>query len=290
MLRSLFLFALTVLFALPAQAEKRPFRLAGGQVVFDVTLKGRTIPALLDTGATLSLIELELSKELGIRSQKVRSGSTVGVGGSGISYGRTQDISLDLGAGPIRRSVGTYPAGLGFADEDVRMVVGMDFLSDLVVSLDFQAMTVSFERSTAFVAPDTPPLKLTATGWRRSTLPVDLAGVKAELLLDTAASVALHLDTAFVAKTPELNSLPVSQQVINGVDGAREHDAVVIPRVVLGGRVFEDVEASAGSLAALRAADNMDGVVGVALLKNFDVVIDFGHGRVWLTPHGGGSH
>lgn len=287
MFRRLFLFALTVFFALPAQAETLPFRLAGGQVVFEVTLKGRTIPALLDTGATLSLIELELSKELGIRSQKIRSGFTVGIGGAGISYGRTQEIALNLGDGPIRRSIGTYPAGLGFADEDVRMVVGMDFLSDLVVSLDFRAMTVSFERSATFVAPEIPPLKLTATGWHRSTLSVDLGGARAELLLDTAASVALHLDAAFMAETPDLKNLPVSRQMINGIDGAREHDAVVIPRVVLGGQVFEDVRASAGSLVGLRAADDMDGVVGVGLLKNFDIVMDFGHGRVWMTPHGG---
>jgi hypothetical protein len=31
----------------------------------------------------------------------------------------------------------------------------------------------------------------------------------------------------------------------------------------------------------------MDGVVGVDLLKRFNLVIDFGGNRIWMTPNGG---
>lgn len=289
MLRSLFLFVMLAVSALPAQAEKRPFRLAGGQVVFDVTIKGRVVPALLDTGATRSLIEVGLAKELGIRAQKVRGGGTAGVTGARIAYGRTQDVPVNIGAGQKWRSLGTYPADASFADKDVRVLIGMDMLSTLVLSLDFETMTIELQRSTAFTPPAREPLKLTQSGWYRPTLSVELAGVQAELLLDTAASVALHLDAAFVAQTPVLKALPASRQSIAGVDGVRDHDAIVVPEIVFGAEAFADVRASSGSLAALRGSDTMDGVMGVGLLKHFIVVIDFGSNRVWMRRHRDGQ-
>ena len=96
------LLLLTLAAALPAQAEKRPFRLAGGQVVFDVTIKGRVVPALMDTGATRSLIEVGLAKELGIglyRTGTTGNGGTVGVTGGRIDFGQTRRIPVDIGVG-----------------------------------------------------------------------------------------------------------------------------------------------------------------------------------------------
>jgi predicted aspartyl protease len=273
---------------LPAQAEKRPFRLAGGQVVFDITIKGTVVPALMDTGATRSLIEVGLAKELGIglyRTGTAGNGGTVGVTGGRIDSGQTRQVPVDIGVGQKWTYIGTYPEGASFADADVRVLIGMDMLNDLVVSLDFATMTVDLQRHSDFKRPAGEPLKLTLTGWYRPTLRVELAGAPAELLLDTAASVALHLDAAFVAKTPVLKALPVSARRITGVDGVRDHDAIVVPEVTLGGERFVDVRASVGSLAALRASDHMDGVMGVGLLKHFHVVMDFARNEVWLTRH-----
>jgi hypothetical protein len=271
--------------AAPALAEPRPFRLAGGQVVFDIVIKGQVVPALLDTGATRSLMEVGLAKELGIRTHRIRGGGTSGVTGGRIAFGQTQRFLADIGAGQASVHMGTYPAEASFADADVRLLIGMDMLTDLVVSLDFAAMTVELQRWSAFKPPKEPPLKLTQKGWHRPTLRVSLGGAPADLLLDTAASVSLHLDASFVARTPVLKALPASRRRIIGVDGARDHDAFVVPDIAFGTERFADVEASSGSLAALRASDDMDGVMGVGLLKHFHVVMDFGHNRVWLTRH-----
>jgi len=287
MRRVLLVLVLWMAAALPAQADKRPFRLAGGQVVFDVTIKGRVVPALLDTGATRSMVEVGLAKELGIRWQKVGGGRTVGVAGGRIDYGQTQRVPVDIGAGQRWSYLGTFPTGANFADADVRLLIGMDMLTDLVVSLDFEAMTVELQRSTAFTPPAGDFLTLTQTGWHRATLPVELAGARAELLIDTAASVALHLDAEFVGRSPALKALPASRRSITGVDGVKEHDIIVVPDVTLGAERFTDVQASAGSLAALRITDAMDGVIGVDLLRQFNVVMDFGRNRVWMTRHAG---
>lgn len=279
---ALVLVSAPVSFVPPAVAEERPFTLPDGQVVITVTLKGREIPALLDTGATASLIDLDLAKELGIRSRQ--TGRTLGASGRKIAYGYTQQIMLDLGAGPIRRSIGTYPAGHVFAPEGVRLLIGMDFLDAMVLSLDFQTMTMDVQPSSTFKASGGEPLTRTRTGWRRHVLPVDVGGARAELLLDTAATGALHLDSGFVAKASTLKALPVSSRPIVGIDGVRDHSAIVLPSVSLGGELFENVRASSGSLALWRGAD-MDGLVGVELLKRFNWVIDFGGQRIWMTPN-----
>lgn len=277
----LFLFAALVS---SAHAEPRKFRLVGGQVIVTVTLQGREFPALLDTGASTSLIRLDLASELGIRSRK--TGLTRGVSGKKLSYGRTQKVVLDFGAGPMRRSIGTLPGRYSFAEEGISILIGMDFLHAAVVSLDFQTMTVDFQRSSAFVAPTAPPLRLTDSGWRRPTLTVDLAGAQANLLLDTAASTALHLDSAFVAKVEDLKSLPTSTVTITGIDGVGDYDAINVPRVVLGDQLFRNVPASSAPLGHLNVGSTrIDGLVGVDLLKRFNWVMDFGNLRVWVTPH-----
>jgi predicted aspartyl protease len=270
----------------PALAEPRPFELRDGQVVIMVTIKGQELPALLDTGATRSLIEVGLARELGIRAQKVRSSNTVGASGGRVAFGFTQsEIAIDFGAGPMSRHIGTYEAGNTFAAEGVRLLIGMDFLYALVVSLDFQKMIVEFQRSSEFMAPGDEPLILTRSGWHRPTLSVGLAGAPADLVLDTAASGSLHLDSSFVAATAELMALPASRLRIAGIDGVREHKAILVPEVTLGGQVFENVRASSASLGLLSRMGDIDGVIGVDLLKRFNLVIDFGRHHLWMTPH-----
>lgn len=289
MRRVAILLVLMLAAVLPAHAEKRPFRLAGGQVVFDITIKGKVVPALMDTGATRSLIEAGLAKELGIglyRTGTHGNGGTTGVTGGRINFGQTRRIPVDIGTGENWTYLGTYPEGVSFTDADVRVLIGMDMLNDLAVTLDFETMMMELQRSTAFTPPKGGGLKLARQGWYRPTLAVKLAGVSAELLIDTGASVALHLDASFVAQTPVLKALPVSRRSIVGVDGVRDHDAIVVPDLAFGAERFVDVKASSGSLAALRVSDDMDGVMGVGLLKHFNVVLDFGRNAVWLERFG----
>lgn len=277
--------ALLAILASPAQAAPQPFELRDGQVVLTVTINGRRLPALLDTGATRSLIETGLAKELGIRVQKF-NGGTVGAGGGRIGYGMTdRKVAVDFGLGSVSQRLGIYEARQAFAADGVRLLIGMDFLYALVVSLDFQRMTINFQRSAEFKPSQDRPLKLTDAGWLRNTLTVSLAGAQAELLLDTAASSAIHLDSSFVAGTPALNALPVSSRRVAGIDGVRDQDAIVVPHLTLGGQAFENVPASSGSFANLEmGSTDIDGIVGVDLMKRFNLVIDFGYRRVWMTP------
>lgn len=268
---------------LPAQAEPRPFRLTGGQIVIDVSINGRVVSGLLDTGATRSLIETGLAKELGLRLRESSSARAMGVGSKGVvTASTTQTVRVDVGAGERRQSLGTYPEGLAFAHEGVQALIGMDLLRDLALSIDFEAMTIDVQAEADFKPPADAPLLLTKRKWKQPTLTVQLAGVDAELVLDTAASVALHLDEAFVARTKALSVLPASRKRITGLDGVSEHAAIVVPHVAFAGATFADVQASSGPLDRFLVANHADGVMGIGLLKHFHAVIDFANNRVWL--------
>jgi len=129
------------------------------------------------------------------------------------------------------------------------------------------------------------PLKL---NWDRPTLLVDLGDAEAELLLDTAASVSLHLSRSFVRDTPQLKDLPASRRKIVGIDGAHEQDSIIVPYIAFGGRTFSQVPASIAPLgnapwgnSALKS--KLDGIIGVGLLKRFNILMDFGRRLVWMT-------
>jgi len=78
-----------------AWAAPRAFQLLDGQVVVTIIIKDRELPALLDTGATESLIDKDLADELGIRSRQ--TGRTYGASGRKTPFGRTQDVMIDIG-------------------------------------------------------------------------------------------------------------------------------------------------------------------------------------------------
>lgn len=268
--------------ALPAYATPRPFQVLDGQVVITVTLNGRDLPALLDTGATRSLIDAAFAKEMDIRSQRA-GGGTIGASGKMIRFGYTQGVTLDIGAGAKRRRLGTYEAAEPFAPDGVHILIGMDILDNMAVALDFQAMTIGIERAIGFTQPAGEPFKLTRSHWMRPTLRVVLGDTQAELLLDTAASGALHLNTDVVTRSPELSALPTTRRRITGIDGEHERDAIVIPSVGLGGQTFTNVRASVADMPLIGKTD-MQGIIGVDLMKRFHLVIDFARDLVWMTP------
>ncbi len=271
-----------LLASLPADAAPRPFQVRDGQVVITVTLNGKDLPALLDTGAIRSLIDADFAREMGIRSQRI-GGGTIGASGKMVRYGRTSNVKLDIGAGAKSRSLGTYEAAEPFAPEGVHLLIGMDVLDNMAVSLDFQTMTIGIERGVGFKAPVGEPFKLTRSHWLRPALSVTLADAQADLVFDTAASGALHLHTDVVARSPELSALPTTRRRITGIDSERDRDSIIIPSVTLGGRTFTDVRASAGEMPPVGRLP-MHGVIGVDLMKRFHLVMDFAEDRVWMTP------
>ena len=279
---SVLLGLVALLSAWDADAEPRAFKLIDGQVVITVTLNGRELPALLDTGATYSMIDADLAAELGIRIRR-QAGGTTGASEQQIPKNMTQTVSLDIGAGMRRPKLYTYENGHAFAPDGVQVLIGMNLLNKLAITLDFRAMTIDMGPAAKLAPPIGQPLALKRAKMLRLTLPVAVGDNDVDVMLDTAASSALHLQRHVVEQSPALSALAISRRQVVGIDGMREFDAIVVPELALGGHTFRNVRATVAAKPTDRAIA-VDGVVGVDLLRHFHVVFDFDRDKVWMTP------
>ena len=116
-------------------------------------------------------------------------------------------------------------------------------------------------------------------------------GKAADVVLDTAATGSLHLTSRFVRDAGLITGRQTSTKRITGIDGSYERKAVVLPTVTIAGEPFGNVEATILSLGQVgRSSNPIDGVVGVNLLRQFNLIIDYGGNQVWLTPNSEWRH
>src|SRR5690606_36447543 len=80
-------------------------------------------------------------------------------------------------------------------------------------------------------------------------------------------------------------TLRTSESLVIGSDRASARPILSLPSVEIGGVRFEDVPATIGPRDRLASLIVGDGVIGVDLLKRFNLVIDFRRSRLWMTPN-----
>jgi predicted aspartyl protease len=270
-----------------AMAAPQPFQLLEGQVVMTVTIGGREILALVDTGSERSMIEAELAGELGLKTKMPTGSGAFGASGKPVRYARTDDVEMIVGGQTRRLSLTVFPSGSAFAAKDVRILIGRNVLGGMAVAIDFERMTIDLTPSAKFRPPEGAPLQLPdPSGWGGPVLRIDVNGKAADVVLDTAATGSLHLTSRFVRDAGLVTGRQTSTKRITGIDGSYERKAIVLPTVTIAGAPFKKVEATILSLGQVgRSANPIDGVVGVYLLRQFNLIIDYRSNQVWLTPN-----
>jgi hypothetical protein len=265
-----------------AAAEPRPFRLIGNQIVVPARIEGRDTLALLDTGANVSLMSDGLAAALDLKHRKM-PGGVMGATGRRAARRATQEVVVDLGDGlSIKRRLGVFPSGGAFASGGVQAIIGVDMLRDQIVTIDFERLMIDFTPSRSSTPPAEPAAPLGAVWWRGPTIRIDLGEQSGDFLVDTAASSAMHLSGVFERKISLLEGLPASETMVAGVDGSHARPIASLPGMVVAGHTFENVPVTVGPISRTSFGD---GIVGVDLLKRFNLVIDFGRNRMWLTPN-----
>lgn len=269
-----------------AMATPQPFQLLEGQVVITVTVGGREMLALVDTGSRNSMIEAKLAGELGLGTETPIGSGIVGASGKRIDHVLTDGVVEMVVFGKTRTPLlAVFPSGSGFAAKDVRVLIGRDMLGRQAVTFDFEHMTIDLTPSAEFRPPEGAPLKLSDRSGG-PVLRIDVNGKAADVMLDTAATGSLHLTDSFAGKVGLLKGRQTSTKRITGIDGSREQTAVVLPTVIIAGEPFRNVEATISPFGWMaRSRKPIDGVVGVGLLKQFNLTIDYGSNQVWLTPN-----
>jgi hypothetical protein len=119
----------------------------GDPLIVPVTIKGRQYPFMVDTGASRTIYDTSLRHLLGSSRGRV---NLKGVRGEA-SLERFGPPDAFVGSLPLPRIEPIYAADLsGFRESselEVRGMLGMDFLKHHIMRIDFDAHTLTFDRS-----------------------------------------------------------------------------------------------------------------------------------------------
>jgi hypothetical protein len=172
-----------------AVLERFPIARDASLVIVPVTVKGKDYPFVLDTGCTGTVYDTSLKPLLGAPQGHVQARAAAG-----------GDANLDLFE-PPEAFLGKLPlskdaevAAFDFslirerAGEDVRGLLGMDFLRDYVVAIDFDRGQVTFRRGLGETRDPGKALSLSWSGGLPHLL-LDFQGVNRvnKFVIDTGA-------------------------------------------------------------------------------------------------------
>jgi hypothetical protein len=134
--------------AAPVQSPiNAPFDFSKATIGLDVTVKGRPLHMILDTGVDPSIIDLATADELGLKVDHGDSGEASGFGdGKGAAVFPTQIEGLAIEGDSFAKfdalaiDMGSLSAGLG---RKLDGVLGYSFLADKTVLIDYPASKLS---------------------------------------------------------------------------------------------------------------------------------------------------
>jgi predicted aspartyl protease len=255
------------------------------QPFVEVTINGRPTIALLDTGAAASWVDEDLAAELGIGAlwklaaedrsgPYVRNDRTVP---SVIGIGADVEEEVALGLIDVGAIVGELPEG----EPRPRAIIGLDVLKKYVIGLDFDRSVVEFAPADGYTAfPPSGALTLNKNSGLRM-LRVTLDGRDADAVIDTGATSAVHVSIAFEG-VDALAAAQASQMLVSTVHGIHQRPIASLKNVEFAGRQFASVPAT---LSAQPIGNGVDAVVGMQLLSQFNLVLDFPRSRMWMSPN-----
>ena len=258
----------------------------GGKLVgIPVTVNGVSADALLDTGATRSVLEKAFAEGL----QVPLGGRCFASGVAGRQTGRTAS-GLRLAVGDFRLDgLEVWVLDLSHAEDivgrRVPVVLGEDLFAQAVVEVDPAAHVVGIHDPERFAPPPGAlRVALTETGGFR-LLEVSLEGgppVPVLLDLGSAAPITLHPD--YWRTHLPLGDRAVSTTLGTGVGGSREAGKCTLSSLGIAGVTLTGVPADLETERPTRLPAGASGFLGFPVLSRFHFFVDYPHQALWLVP------
>ncbi len=275
-------------FRLDAGAPARvPFEFSERRRIFvPVTVNGVATVALLDTGASSTVLDSAFAARIGVVA--ARTIEARGFGGR-TTAGVGRDVALGVGAA---RFEGLAPAILDLSDaarrsgHEIPVIVGEDVFERAVVDVDVPGRTLAFLAPETFEPPpDATRVPLGRAGYLR-TAPVSVEG-REEIAasVDLGCGYPLVLQHAYWSRAGLLERRRKSTGLALGVGGVFEQTAATLTAIRFGGVEFPGVPAGFLPVeASTPGARSTPAVLGLPVLARFHLWIDFPHDALHLRP------
>ena len=273
--------------ALSADAEARwvPFTLTGAnQIRFAMSVDGRPVTAILDTGVSHSVLA---RGSAAFDPARVRGGGQAAAIGGAVAIGWQAIDSLSLG-GLLRRggevAVAALPAQA--TGDGVDLLVGRDLTGGYALDIDYAARRFRLIASGRLpFAGGTAPLVVSGTRQVYESA-VTLGGQRlSPMIVDTGDGAALTVTEAgwrasgVVARTTSAIAYGAAGPVTTGL--------AVAPAATVGDTVSGAVEVRIEPAGAFSHMVGVAGRIGSGFLQDYRVLLDPGAGRMVLSRRAG---
>ena len=264
-----------------SQAAAETLTVRGDRLFVSVRVNGVEAEALLDSAAELSLLDDDFARRLGLQTANPNGETAKGTGGeSDVSF--ADGVSIEAAGATL---AGRTVAVLDLADISARlvgapldMVLGREFFSSGRVFIDVEKGRIR----TLLRDSEPSGVRLELKESRGlETMPISIEGgppVEAEFDLGNGSGMLIGAGYA------KQEGLDAPERIIGvrkggGVGGEVTRKVVRLKDVEIAGAHFTDVVAAIDETETASEAN-----VGVGLLRNFVMTIDFPQSAVWLEP------
>jgi hypothetical protein len=261
-------------------------------------VNGTPLDMVLDTGASYTVLKPEIAAELGLKSGG-ESTQAAGLGkGADETLHLVKGVTLEFAGETLKdRTIAMLPVGYidSEAGQKTDGILGSDIFLSYVVHEDYAGRKVTLIAPEKFVAPAgfvAVPLIVSGTA---SLLQLKLqpqgesAGTVTEgtFVLDSGlAAQTLFLLKPFVDAHPGLRSGKVLEMpVVAAVGGDLRLSEGRLAGVGVGPFMLADPVVVFQDVSAGRTSAALAGIVGTGMLRRFDVIFDYPHGKLWLKPN-----
>ena len=274
-------------------ARAIPLEIDNNILFLRVSVNGsRPLRFIFDTGASVSVVNSELLKELKLKVEGQASGTATG---GNIQVGLVNGVSLSVAGAEVRNQILATLALDKTPCVEFDGVIGYDFINQFIVEIDYPNSLINLYNPRTYVYPGPGKVVPLLIAGRRTPLAVTnilLEGgrsVVSQLEVDTGGDSAFVIKSPFVKKHGLTRSLSTSIKG-SGVGAGGEQNRLVgrVERVQLGPFTLdkpvvnlEEEKEDSGD------GEDGDGIVGGEVLRRFKVILDYSHQRMMLEPNAG---
>ena len=259
----------------------------GARIYIPVTIRGRQVKVLLDSGAETTVLDKGFADAMGIKY----TGKAIAQGTGGATDAWfAEDVVMQIGNMTLEnRNVGV----IDMADVSKRLgiplpvVLGEDVFKQLIVDIDFDKAEIAFHDPAAFKAPAgavAVPVIANEGGIRSVAVEVE-GQAPIQVDFDLGNGSYFSLDPAFYEKHGLLENRPQSKILGGAVGGAREERIALVKSLRFAGVEFKDVPTTFTTPSKTNqvGSERQPGNVGLSILARFRLITDYGHDRLYLV-------
>jgi predicted aspartyl protease len=239
-------------------------------IVVRVNVAGRGLDFILDSGASESVIDADVARDLGLSVHGKRT--LVFLGTTTVSQTMIDDLSLGEIHAP-HFAIAVIPFSRQADEKKVVGLLGGDFFASARIAIDFGAKTVTMLGPTAQLPTDGwTKLPIQVTSFVPATTAA-FSGFKGTFIVDTGSWSTVFYRHYFEKFTPD--KIGGVQGKVSGIAGSGfDYRSYYAPRIDIGDLAFADVLVQ---VIDPKAGDDLsiDGLLGRTFLQNFSLIFDY---------------